>query len=140
MIHETTRVFRADSVRVENGSQADMPIFGRFAAIVREDAYRLIAGEDGWYIGLPYGSTLWSGDGTEEDAREAWDRIVASLADGVKNREGWTTDRAVAKREAIAAAADRHNKKVAESKAYGIKFGGAVTTKVSRTRPIGIAK
>jgi hypothetical protein len=130
MIHETITVYRADSVRAENGSQKDLPIFGRFAAIVRADTYRLTEGEEGWYIGLPYGSTLWSGDGTEEDAREAWERVVANLADGVKNREGWTTDRDVAKREAIANAANRHNMKAAESSNYARKFGGEVTIAV----------
>lgn len=127
MIHDTVTVYHADSIRASNGSQDGMPIFGRFAAIVRTDSYRLIESDDGWYIACPNGCTLWSGDGSEQDARSAWARIRERFPDGEKHRGGWTTSADNARRNAILMAAARHNAKVCESCSYKAKFGDQVT-------------
>lgn len=125
MIHETIKVYCADSVRKDNGTQAGMPVFGRFAAIVREDSFRLIEDDDSglWSISLPCGSSRVIGDLLEGETREAWEETKAWLAAGTRNRDGWTIDRDVAKHEATKKALERHNGKAKESVSYARKYG-----------------
>jgi hypothetical protein len=113
-------LYRADSCRIDNGSEAGMPIFGRFASIVRVDRIAVTLGDDGdWYISLPNGCTLCS-DFDEQSATEHAESMAAS------GFEGWTTDREAAKAQAIEEARSRHNAKASESAAYVEKYGAAL--------------
>lgn len=118
-------VYCGDSVRIDNGSQADMPIFGRFAAIVRTDSVRVTRDDESgdWYIGLPNGCSRWIGDATEEETVEVANSMRANLD---WEWSGWTRNDATARSAAIASAKVRHNLKAMESAAYRKKFGEVV--------------
>ena len=113
-------IYRADTCRVENGSQADMPIFGRFAARVQCSVikvYQLPAGD--WCIDC--GGIVTAGDYTRDEAVEAAKRVVESMRTEA-NYDGWTTDRQVAADKAIADAKSRHEASMARP-SYVNKFG-----------------
>lgn len=118
-------VFSGQSVRVENGSQADLPIFGRFAAIVRRDSVRLCRDDESgeWWIGLPNGCTQGVGDLGEAETREQADAMLANLG---WTWSGWGRDEQAARATAVESAKARHNAKAAESEAYRAKFGAAI--------------
>lgn len=105
-------LFHGDSIRAENGSEVGMPIFGKFAAVVRRADLRVINDHGVWSIVLPLGS-VWSGDWTEDEAFEKANAIVEN--GGV---DSWTTDRDQAKAAAIESASERHEAKMATSGGY----------------------
>jgi hypothetical protein len=112
-------LFCGESCRFDNGSQVGMPVFGRFAAIVRHETLFACEGEAGWYIRLPLGSTL-GGEFTREEALE---HAAAIAANGTR---GWVADESQARVSAIENARQRHNAKARASAAYAKKFGPAV--------------
>lgn len=115
------KLYHGDSVRSDKGSQLGMPTFGRYAAIVREDWLAVCEAEDGtWYVRLPMGSTMASGEWSQEEAIEKAQGIAVS------GYQGWIADREAAAALAIENAKQRHNAKAAESAAYAAKFGSAV--------------
>ena len=122
-IHETFDVYLGESIRVSNGCDAALPTFGKFGCVVRLDSYRLIEGDEGWYIGRPWGSTMAIGDCEEEETRVRWEEIVKLFADGTPNRDGWTTDHGAAVAKAIAGAKARHESHCAESGSYRKVYG-----------------
>jgi hypothetical protein len=114
------KLYQGDSCRVDNGSQIDLPIFGRYAAIVREDWLAVCETNDGeWYVRLPMGSSMF-GEWTQDEAIEHAQAIQAA------GYQGWIADREAAASLAIADAKERHNAKARESAAYAAKFGAAL--------------
>ena len=113
-------IYRGDSVRQENyHGPADAPLFGRFAAAVRQDRVSTGRLADGtWAVYSPMGQYM--GDYTEEQADETA-RAVAT-----NNDRGWTIDREQPLAVAIAAAKQAHNSRVASSRAYELRYGPAV--------------
>lgn len=117
-IRKIVDVYFGDSIRTENGSESGMPIFGRFASIVRCGRVQIVESDDGqWTVLLPFGSSL-VGDWTEADAES---EAIAWAASG---RGGWTTEREPARRDAIASAKARHEAAMGRE-TYRAKYGAA---------------
>lgn len=114
-------LFFGDSIRSDNGSQVGLPIFGRFAAIVRRQELRVFEAGSEWCVLLPWGSTLAGGWTRDEALDHACDNIQ-----GKGGVDGWVTDESVARVSAIESAKARHNEKAAASVSYAKKFGAAV--------------
>ncbi len=112
----SAQVYCGGSRRIDNGTQAGMPVFGRFAAVLATQTIRVVESRSGFYVSLPGGCTLGGGEWTEEEANEAGERVANH------GWNGWTTDREAAIASAINEARGRHEAKCLESAAYAAKF------------------
>ncbi len=106
--------FRGESIRVDNGSECDLPKFGKFGCVIREarPVVRFVEGEDGgWSYGF-FGSLGISG-GLFDSAEEALRR-----AEGVLASEGFVRDWREAAASAEVDARSRHDRKMVSGGGY----------------------
>lgn len=111
-------VYQGESIRSDNGSQVGMPIFGRYAAIVREREISIWQTDDGrWMARLGDSGVAETLANSQEEAVEAAQRMAT--------HGGWHVDFEAARADAIAAAKARHND-AAQRPTYAAKFGGPI--------------
>jgi hypothetical protein len=115
------KMYFGESANVNHVSQEGLPIFGRYAAMLREDLLWVDQADDGtWYVRLPLGSTMCVTEWTRDEAIN-WARAIAR--DGY---DGWIQDRDRAVFEAKEDARIRHNNRARLSAAYAARYGGPV--------------
>lgn len=113
----SVNVYRGTSVNEHNAAGAGLATCGRFSAVIDSATVRVAQAETGeWYYTFP----KFCSCGHYESEAEASAQALAWIA---HNRDGWTTDRDVAVRAAIAHARARHEEHAARSPTYRARYG-----------------